>query len=108
MFRDFAEVECPSPGLIWIGASDEKRMELVSKCIQRQSKFDGFKVLRTSTNGNVTVNFPAVLGANQRGTLLLDLEESLKNEIDNGIVVWCDPLGDKSTLRNLRGIQIRS
>ena len=108
MFRDFAEVECPSPGLAWIVSGDEKRMGLVLECIQKHAKFGGLEVLRTSVNGNVIVGLPSILGANQRGTVLLDLEEYLKNEIDHGIVVWCDSLGDRSTLRNLRGIQIRS
>ena len=40
--------------------------------------------------------------------MLLDLEEKLKNEIDLGITVWCEPVGDKSKLRNLRGIKIKT
>ena len=27
--------------------------------------------------------------------------------IDNGITVWLEPVGDKSKLRNLRGIEIK-
>ena len=41
-----------------------------------------------------------------RGPLLLDLEEKLKKNIDDGITVWFEPVGDKSKLRNLRGITI--
>ena len=40
--------------------------------------------------------------------LLLDFESELKIGVDQGLVVWCEPLGDKSTLRNLRGIEIRT
>ena len=32
----------------------------------------------------------------------------LKNKIDRSINVWCEPIGDKNSLRNLRGIQIKS
>lgn len=108
LFLNFASTECASPGLEWIEASDELRAQLVAAVISKSSNFLGFEVVRTYANGNVIVNFPSGLGANQRGTSLLDLEECLKNEIDEGLVIWCDALGDKSTLRNLRGIQIRS
>jgi hypothetical protein len=40
--------------------------------------------------------------------LILDLEEFLKNHLDSGISIWCEPLGDKNSLRNLRGIQIKT
>ena len=39
--------------------------------------------------------------------LLLDLEERLKKNIDKGLTVWFEPIGDKSKLRNLRGIKIQ-
>lgn len=45
--------------------------------------------------------------ADKRGTLLLDLEASLKESIDPGLVVWLEPLGDRSSLRNLRGIEVK-
>ena len=38
--------------------------------------------------------------------MLLELEEKLKNELDEGITIWLEPVGDKSKLRNLRGINI--
>ena len=37
---------------------------------------------------------------------MLDLEAVLKNELDNGITIWHIPIGDKNSLRNLRGIEI--
>ena len=42
-----------------------------------------------------------------RGMILLDLEEKLKKNIDIGLTVWLEPVGDKSKLRNLRGIKIK-
>jgi len=48
------------------------------------------------------------ISASIRGTMLLDLEQVLKNSIDKGITVWLVPVGDKSKLRNLRGIQIKT
>ena len=46
------------------------------------------------------------MDASERGTLLLNLEAILKKEIDDGISIWHIPLGDKNSLRNLRGIEV--
>ena len=43
--------------------------------------------------------------ASERGVLLLELEKSLKLKIDEGITIWLEPVGDKSKLRQLRGIK---
>ena len=37
--------------------------------------------------------------------MLLELEEKLKSVLDKGISLWLEPVGDKSKLRNLRGIK---
>ena len=38
---------------------------------------------------------------------LKKLEQKLKSNIDVGITIWCEPVGDKSKLRNLRGIKFK-
>ena len=43
----------------------------------------------------------------RKGTILLDLEDYLFSK-DSSIRVWHTPLGDKNSLRNLRGIKIKS
>ena len=44
----------------------------------------------------------------KRGPLLLDFEVFLKEAIDPGLVVWLEPLGDRNSLRNLRGIEVKA
>ncbi|WP_156302385.1 hypothetical protein [Methylogaea oryzae] len=44
------------------------------------------------------------LSAGERGTLLLDLEAFLKETVEPSLAVWLEPLGDRSSLRNLRGM----
>ena len=39
--------------------------------------------------------------------MLLNFEKKIKNDIDKCLTVWCDPVGDKSKLRNLRGIKLK-
>ena len=36
------------------------------------------------------------------------MEGLLKSKIDQGITIWLEPVGDKSKLRNLRGITFKS
>lgn len=45
------------------------------------------------------------IAPNVRGLLLLNLEKKLKEYIDIGITIWLEPVGDKSKLRQLRGVQ---
>jgi hypothetical protein len=58
-------------------------------------------------SGEVFTSFLNPLSARDRGTFLLDLESLLKASIEESITVWCEPLGDKNSLRNLRGIEIK-
>ena len=53
----------------------------------------------------VYVNFLSKIPPKERGPLLLDLEDELC-KIDKSIRVWHIPLGDKNSLRNLRGIKV--
>ena len=47
------------------------------------------------------------ISVSKRGLFLLELEEELKRNIDQGLTIWCEPIGDKNSLRNLRGIQMK-
>ncbi len=55
----------------------------------------------------VYVNCLEKLSPSQRGTLLLDLEDEMCQK-DNRIRIWHIPLGDKNSLRNLRGIKFKN
>ena len=36
----------------------------------------------------------------------VNFEEWIKKIVDHGISIWHEPIGDKNSLRNLRGIEI--
>ena len=55
----------------------------------------------------IYVNFISKVSPKDRGTLLLDLEDELVKK-DERVRVWHIPLGDKNSLRNLRGIKIKN
>jgi len=70
--------------------------------------FEGmFTVENTEDNGHVVVSLKKPLSASERGTLLLDLEGYLKANVDSGITVWLAPLGDRNSLRHLRGMVMK-
>ena len=55
----------------------------------------------------VYVFFKTKISPSERGSLLLDLEDEMC-KLNSQIRVWHIPLGDKNSLRNLRGIKIKN
>ena len=73
-------------------------------------KFRGtFELVSTNKLQSGIVNYEVrlltALPPRERGSLLLDLEDELCKS-DANIRVWHTPLGDKNSLRNLRGVQL--
>ena len=68
-----------------------------------------FEIVSTNKLASGIVNFEVrllkALPPRDRGSLLLDLEDELC-KLDANIRVWHTPLGDKNSLRNLRGVQL--
>ena len=103
-----AELESPQTSTEWKLKSDDQRVKLVEDVCLKNVKFAPIAVSRALEDGTIFVTLLEALPPHIRGTLLLDFEFELKAIVDPGLVVWCEPLGDKSTLRNLRGIVIRT
>ncbi len=100
--------DSPSLGVEWQTMSERQRLEELQGAI---SKFgSGKEVTVTSVNavGHISLVSNDVMSAKERGTFFLDLEAYLKEKVDGGLTVWHDPIGDKSSLRNLRGIEVKS
>jgi hypothetical protein len=103
-----ASTTTPQVGSEWGSRGDSDRLQLVKNVIEG-TQFENFvSPTRTFTDGQIYFTFKKSISASQRGIFLLDLELLLKESIDSGIVVWCEPIGDKNSLRNLRGIEIIS
>ena len=81
---------------------------LVSKELKRNLLYKDFEIIKAPDNGQIVLKIDKIIPAKERGLLLLELEEILKSVIDKGITVWCEPVGDKSKLRQLRGIKINT
>ena len=102
----FSNTNSPSTGREWINMSRDKRVKLVESVIHSFSLKTDISVIDAQEGGQVSIIVNDLINAGERGTLLLNLEEILKSKIDNGISIWHKAIGDKSSLRNLRGIEV--
>jgi len=105
-----AQVNTPSPGLAWRQLSDAGRLTLVLDALRAGAAPSSsvIVVVAAKQDGQIIVTLKESMPASKRGTLLLDFEASLKGAIDPGLVVWLEPLGDRNSLRNLRGIEVKA
>lgn len=105
-----ANVLTPTPGNDWIQFSDTERLACIKEALIGLTAItdDAINVVETKSDGQVIMRLLKPLPPTERGTFLLDVEDHLKETVDAALVVWLEPLGDKSSLRNLRGIEVKS
>ena len=105
-----ARTNAPSPGLAWRELSDAERLALVVDILRARTATSSSSIVVAAAkqDGQIIVNLSESIPAGIRGTLLLDFEASLTEAIDAGLVVWLEPLGDRNSLRNLRGIEVKA
>ena len=99
MKKNFSQSKTPQTNESWKKISEKERIEILYKDLE---------VIKAPENGQVIVKIEKIMPANKRGILLLELEEKLKLVLDQGITIWCEPVGDKSKLRGLRGVEIKT
>ena len=105
--KNIALQNAPEPGKEWINTKDTNRINKIKLELQKDDKYKNIKVINALKNGQVILEINYTISASDRGMLLLELEKKLKNNIDLSLTVWLNPVGDKSKLRNLRGIKIK-
>ena len=105
----YAEVDTPNTSNSWLGMSEAQRINKINQFIDQKKATlsKELLVVAAKNNGEVVVRILNMLTASVRGELLLDFEEFIKQEIDQGLTVWGEALGDKNSLRNLRGIEVK-
>lgn len=105
----YAGVDTPSPSANWVTSSHVERLSQVERAVAEHKPLllGMLMIASVKQDGQVIVSLKEPLPPNQRGTVLLDLEELLKEVVDPGLVVWLEALGDKNSLRNLRGIEVK-
>jgi hypothetical protein len=108
MFKNYANAETPTTSDKWRNLNEESRIKSVMSILQESSFFKDFQVIKADPNGQVVINLDKNIPSDKRGLLLLDLEFFLKKKIDKGLTIWCEAFEDKSKLRKLRGINIKT
>ena len=103
-----ANADAPITPTTWKLMSDIERIKLLNKQMGKKQDYMNISINKTTESGQVIIIINEKLSAGERGVFLLDFERYLKDTIDQGINVWCEPIGDKNSLRNLRGIQVKS
>ena len=106
MFKNYADVDTLATQEGWRKMSESERLDLIKQKISEHDEFEVILPTRSQEGGQVSIIINDLINAGERGTLLLNLEEFLKSKIDNGISIWHKAIGDKSSLRNLRGIEV--
>jgi len=106
----YADVETPVPAATWTALDERQRVDqIVGKLAAGPAQFlSQIEIITALADGQVIVLIKQSMSANQRGTLLLDLEAYLKETIGAALTVWLEPVGDRNSLRNLRGIEVKA
>ena len=101
-------VDSPQPSKLWLAWSPLERGAAIRKCIDSDDRYaEALTFVEARLDGQVILNLHAGVEVSTRCDLLLDFEELLKDTVDPATTVWLEPIGDKSTLRRLRGIEVR-
>lgn len=103
-----AAAPTPEVSTLWINLDNDSRLSRITEVLKGSKFFELVTPTRTLNDGQIYFSFKTPISSSLRGILLLDLELFLKENIDSGIIIWCEPIGDKNSLRNLRGIEIIS
>lgn len=106
-FDDISE-DTPKPGARWQHMSSFERISAVKMILQANTNATELTLSSCEADGYIFVNFLKAISADKRGTMLMDFEWALKQGIDEALTVWHVPQGDKSSLRRLRGVEVKA
>jgi hypothetical protein len=106
--KQLSEEDSPVVGSKWKKFNSKERHELVNNelILNRFNEF--LEIIDLKDDGQIILNFKVEVLAGIRGQMLLNFEKIIKKNVDKGLVIWLQPLGDKSSLRRLRGIEVKS
>ncbi len=106
-FISSVDTHSPTPTAAWLAKSREDRENEIRKLIAAKTEFsEHIDLSEVNNSGEVLLEMVTPMKASERGKILLDIEEYLKEAIDKGLTVWLKAIGDKNSLRRLRGIKI--
>ena len=106
----YASVISPETSTKWSTQSESDRIDQIKSIVHDTdaSWNDKFNIVSARKNGFVVFEFVQSIPVSERSKYLLDIESNLCEKLDSAITLWIAPVGDKSSLRNLRGIEVKN
>ena len=98
---------CPVPGDKWKNSTESSRIIMIQNTMDAED-ISLMNVMYCHDNGYVYVDLLLPIDAARRGIMLLEFEFKLKEKLDPALTIWHTPQGDKSSLRRLRGVEVKS
>jgi len=107
-YFELMDIDTPSVNLVWVEMNYAERLSKVATELEKDSSWNNIIIKSCNPSGQVFIELAVPMPSNCRSTIILDFELALKKSIDDAITVWNEPLGDKSSLRRLRGVVVKS
>ena len=92
----------------WTFMDNHERLQRIRAVLEKSRFPYDVDVVAAPDNGQLVLRVEQQISPSIRGLLLLQLETYLKEEVDEGLTVWLEPVGDKSKLRKLRGVVVKN
>ena len=99
--------DTPIPAEKWQKLTFAGRINII-KTVMSPEEMSLINIKQCNDNGYVYIDLLQPVPASRRGVMLLDFELKLKSMVDEAITIWHMPQGDKSSLRRLRGVELKS
>lgn len=106
--KEIANQSSPTPNSKWLELNENDRKKLIETELKKDIFSQDFRVNSADNNAQIVLEIEKTISADKRGLSLLELEQKLKKNVDQAITIWLEPVGDKSKLRKLRGIEIKT
>jgi len=103
--KKYSNKPTPTVSKGWINLSEKERLSII---VDSVDKIEHVAFTRAMSNGYVYLVIEKNMNPGDRGELMMELEVLLKKEIDDGLTIWHEPIGDKNSLRKLRGIKVKT
>jgi hypothetical protein len=107
---NFAKSISPEPNDIYRYMDDTQRFNMIESTLNKinQNWSEKFNLVSARENGFVVLEFKNSIPVSERSDYLLEIEKKLCQFVDPAITLWIAPVGDKSSLRKLRGIEVKN
>ncbi len=101
-----AETPAPTPGIFWIGLTDSQRKKVILDVLPNSHR-KVIEILEAKQNGDVIIKMLGNAEAEERGSLLLAIENLFAVKGFDFVYVYLEPAQDKNRLRKLRGVTVK-